>query len=416
MKKKMKGKLMLLFAGVAALLCLGGCTFRESMEETLANRNLKAQVTYYANGGKLNGKETPTDIYFRAGSKAFNIGTDKITSGENIKIEKNEYKFAGWYFAVDDNNDGIPDTDVETGNYKLGSAVDFNVMLAEGDHWKLVAKWAPKIKVDVVLCYEGSEKLSGSVDGGDVKEYENGEILKSRSYDTKGLVESPTESSYAPMTVSGYTFTEYYFDDACTQPVAWPIRESEQMADLTLYAKYLKGEDWTVVRNTNDVKTLFEEADEGNKYWVARDIAYTGTRVAPITDFNGEIYGNGFTVSGLKIATVSSIAVGSVGLFGNIQATSVIKDISFTELQITYSLSGMVNVYFAFASLAQGAMISNVSLSGSMKITTTRNGEASNLIDGYTSCLFGGFASDAEYTGITVNDGTSPETFIVIEQ
>ena len=75
--------------------------------------------------------------------------------------------------------------------------------------------------------------------------------------------------------------------------------------------------------------------------------------------------------------------------------------------------SGVANFYFAFSKVENGAQIENVSFDGgSMVIELGSAFTAQNIMVGddwlLTNWMFGGFASDAEYTGMTVVNVTPP--------
>lgn len=418
MKKKQKGKLIVLFASIAAALMLGGCSFGESFEEVLAGKELDAQVTYYSNGGEFEGSSNKKDMYYKSGLKALNIGVDSVTNG-TAQISRKNYIFDGWYYAVLDEEGNPIFEDEEKKTYKLGDPVDFSKPLEQGDHWIIVAKWISESKVNVMLvCDEGLTIPKEVEEGEEAVSYKNGDVVAMRPYDTADQVVNPGDGK-APFRFDDdeYTFVDYYADAACTTPVQWPIKKQD--ADVTIYAKYLQGE-WEVVRSVKDATNMFNNVKAGKRYWLARNVDLSGKKVAAKTMFDGEIQGNGFTISNLNVIKSKITGGSKVALFGDIQATAVIENLTLSNLTFTYSLqSSPVDIYFVFTSLAQGAKITNVKLSGQMEISKAETHIVGNLVSSYSNCLFGGYATDAEYLAATNNSGFTvegdPETYIQIK-
>lgn len=404
MKKRRKSKLLVLLASLAAAFLLGGCSLGDSLEEVLDNNNLVAQVTYYSNGGAFEGTPERKDMYYKEGQKALNIGVVTPTNG-SAEIQRKNYIFDGWYFAVLD-NDGNPIFEDEKNKiYKLGDKVDFNVPLQADDHWIVVAKWLANVKVNVTLVCDADANIPVKVkDGEAALSYKNGDVVAVRAYDTKDEVVNPGDGK-APFNVDGkgYTFVEYYMDAQCTKLVQWPIQKQE--TDVTIYAKYIKG-DWNVLRTPRDVTNMFSSITAGKRYWLAKDIDVTGSRIAAKATFDGEIQGNGYKISNLNVQKSEITAGSTVSLFGEIQATAVIENLTLDGLTITYSVkSAPISIYFAFTSLAEGAKITNVKLSGVMTLTKREDHIVTTLSEGYENCLYGGYTTDAEYIERTEGNG-----------
>ena len=418
MKKKLKGRLIVLFASVAAAFMLGGCSFGESFEDVLANNNLKAQVTYYSNGGEFEGSSNKKDMYYKSGAKALNIGEDSVTNG-TAQITRANYHFGGWYYAVLDKDGNPVYEDEAKKTYKLGDPVDFSKPLQEGDHWIIVAAWLADVKVNVMLvCDEGLSIPVEVEEGQQAVTYKKGDIVETRAYSTADVVVNPGDGK-APFDFdkSAYTFVDYYADEACTQPVQWPIQRQD--TDVTIYAKYLQGK-WEVIRSVKDATDMFNNITTGKRYYLARNVDLSGKKVAAKTVFDGEIQGNGFKLSNLTIVKSKITGGSKVSLFGDIQDGAVIENLTLDNLTFSYSLqSAPVEIYFVFTSLAQAAKISNVKLSGEITISKAETHIVTNLASGYNHCLFGGYTTDEEYLTATNGKGFTvegdPETYIIID-
>lgn len=418
MKKKLKGRLIVLFASMAAAFMLGGCSFGDSFEDVIANNNLQAQVTYYSNGGAFEGSSDKKDMYFKSGLKALNIGVDSVTNG-TAQITRANYHFGGWYYAVLDEDGNPVYEDEEKKTYKLGDPVDFSKPLQEGDHWIVVAAWIADVKVNVRLVCDDGLSIPVEVEEGEEEVvYKKGDIVETRAYSTADVVVNPGDGK-APFDCddSAYTFVDYYADEACTKPVQWPIQRQEE--DVTIYAKYLQGK-WDVVRSVKDATDMFNGITTGKRYYLARDVDLSGKKVAAKNVFDGEIQGNGFKLSNLTVVKSKITGGSKVSLFGDIQETAVIENLTLDNLTFTYSLqSSPVEIYFVFTSLAQGAKITNVTLSGQMTISKAETHIVTNLAEGYGHCLFGGYQTDEEYLTATNGGGFKvegePETYVIID-
>ncbi len=416
MKKKLKSKLILLFVCLAAFFLLGGCSLRETFDEALANRNLTAQVTYYANGGKFDGTPEKKDMYFREGSKALNIGVVNPTSG-TIKLERNNYTFDAWYYAVLD-EEGKPVVDGE-GNYQLGEKVDFSVVLNKDDHWHVVANWIANVKVNVQLVCEEGKTIS--VVTSETVTYKNGDIVASYTYGTSGEVNLDSEEPFAAADNS-FTFVEYYLDEACTTLLEGVLKQGT--TDVTVYAKYIEGE-WTIIKTSGDLLKMFNNVTASKHYWLIRDIDASGKTIQPKNLFACELQGNGFKISNLTVKKEQIRAAEKVSMFGEIQSTAVIENVTFENTTFTYKLNGSVlDIYLVFTSLHKDATITNVAINGTMTINKLPEEIVSNFAGEngyhYDNCLFGGYANDAAYltesgnNGFKVNGGAEPSAYVTL--
>ena len=404
MKKRTKSKWLVGLASIAAVFLLGGCSLGDSLDEILENNNLVVSVTYYSNGGEFEGTPDKKVIYYADGKKALNIGVVTPTNG-SAEIKRNNYVFDGWYFAVLDSEGNPTYEDEEKKILKLGDKVDFSVPLHEGDDWVLVAKWNANVKVNVMLVCDDEASIPVKVkDGEEAVSYKNGDVVATRTYDTKDEVVNPGDGK-APFSVAGkgYTFVEYYTDEACTSLVQWPLKKQD--VDVTIYAKYIQG-DWDVLRTPRDVTNMFSSITAGKHYWLTRDIDLAGSKIAAKTMFDGEIQGNGYKISNLNVQKSKITAGSTVSLFGDIQETAVVENLTLDGLTLTYSVqSAPISIYFAFSSIAEGAKLTNVKLSGVMTITKAEDHLITTLSGEYANCLYGGYTTDAEYIEETEGKG-----------
>ncbi len=417
MKKKWKTRLILLFAGLMCVFLFSGCSLNVSLEGKIEKLDLKAHVTYYANGGTFESDAVTKEMYYKDNTLPLDIGNPDvaITSG-TANISRNNYDLVGWCYAVLDGNDNPKFEDEANGLYKLGEPVDFTKKLQSGERLHFVAKWQAKVEVKVRLVFDGEagEKIY-SADKED-EAFANGDVVDTRVYNTEDKV---VKKETAPFSVKNqtHTFLNYYADEECTTPVAWPIVKQEgQTEDVTIYAKYIKG-DWNILRVKADVNEMFANVAEGKRYYLAQDIDVSGLTINARKDFNGELQGNNHVISNLKVEKTGIPAGEAVAMFGAIGESAVIENVTFANVTMTYTVKKEATaIYFVFSSIHANAKITNVKLSGTMTISVedVMNGVGNMQNGNYSTSLYGGY-TNAEYAGGFSVEG-DPAEFITIKK
>ncbi len=399
MRRRLKRAMLLLLAALASLLMFVGCELGMTKEDALNAYDLKASVTYYANGGDFGNGNTKKEIWYAANSRPLNIGVDLMPSGTSINLKYDKHDFGGWYhLAV--NEEGNPIVNTETGLCELDMTkpVDFSTaILLENDAWYLGALWNAKAKVRVRLLSDGiiTDKSGTEFDPTSDTDIKVSDYVSTNDYKTQlNVGKSPIDLA----SNSAYQFVGYYSDPEAEKPIVEELRQQEgQTEDVIIYAKYISKE-WTVVKSAADVKNMImlnmKAADK--KFYVARDIDMS--TVAPFAVSNGvdvaaTIEGNGFTISNLSIAKTKITA--DFALFGNVKSTAVMRNLTFENLVVECGVNSQVNVYFVCLGIEDGATIENITLSGSMEVGGT--GGARNFENDFNSCMFGGFATDETY-------------------
>lgn len=410
MGRKFKKTLIVLLLALCALFVFAGCELGETKDDALALRGLDPQVTYYANGGRFekNNQKKVTNFYYKVGATAYDYGAKEVTllSGK-AEIDRVDFEFMGWYFVEEV-------IDEENGLCTLGEKVDFDVPLKEGDHWLVAAKWKALVGLQVVLVTEDGATLNGTMndEGKTSVTYKNGDKIGEVEYDytTDKIENEPGE--FFKVTDDTHTFYTYYDDPECTKKTQFPIVRGDEAQ--TIYAKYIVGE-WTVVSKPEDVRRMFSssglQSGANKRYILLNDIDCSKlSEVTAIRKMNGEINGNGYTLKGLKVIGELSGKNNSFGLFGAIGATAKITDLTIENVSMTAKFSTPefhANIYFLFASKDENATVSNVTVSGTLKIIGPSSCVIDNIMteDGnvYTNCLYGGYTTDAEY--VTLSQG-----------
>lgn len=418
----MKKKLVKLILAVAmCLLALGSlcaCSIGESEAGDRLNENGmdgKTYVRYYGNGGTFNGTNNvfEKEIHYKPNTPVININ-----STGTPRIERSEYVIAGWSYAVLD-EDGKPVYEDESkGIVKAGEAVDFSTFkIQKGKSYHFVANWIEDIYVDYVLVSDVTVKTTDGV------EYQNGDTIKKEYF---GLQTEIAMSSKAPLKSSTSTFLQYYRDQECTQPITSAVQKPAD-GNAKVYVKYIEGE-WTVVNNATAVRNMIEQIGNGEtKYWILNDIdCLTVNLRKNFWTFEGEIKGNGYTLSNLKMS-IDGIKNGDLNdfsLLGELKSGSKITDLTLDGISITYALTGGRHNLYAIASGAQeGAIVSGLTIKNvTMTVSGSDSAEPTNLFvrDGETKIydevnwLFGGVAPDgadratdeafiAKFSGITLD-------------
>ena len=426
MGKKMKAKLIAFLMAILSLFVFAGCSMGESLEEVLDTRNLSPHITYYANGGLFENNSVVKELYYPVGAKALDIGNINPTSG-SVDIKRSGFEIVGWCIAES--------VDTKTGVCTLGEEWDFSTPLEENEHITLAAKWRALVGLQVVMVCDDGETIAiekkvendATLKG---ESFKNGDVIGEIAYDSKDTVSSAATPDARLFTVKDktHTFYSYYWDAACTEEISWPIQRGEDVQ--TIYAKYIKG-DWSFVKTADDVYKMFNALKGGAKknYWICNDINYTkDVALDGMTSFAGEIQGNGYTISGLKFS--KSMTQGNkFAIFGAIQATAKISNLTLTNVSVSLKLRPSIhtNAYLVFLSKAAGAAISNVTISMAETDAFVIDGPDTSFVDNingagaavYTSCLYGGYETDAEYVTESVGQGFTvvglAEEFITIK-
>ncbi len=418
MKKKFKSKLILLFASLAALFLLGGCSVGESLEEVKKNRDIDAQVTYYSNGGTFDGDPDKKEMYYKGGMEVFNVGVDGTFNG-TADVDRANHDFGGWYYAeTDANGEPIFEDEDKTVPKISDKKVEFPLIINANEHLYLVAKWIPHVQVQVQVVFftdtdvaDTNPDISMTVKG---KTYTVGSVIETFAYDNGKVMKPGSGDYYAPFRakdVTEYTFVDYYLDKDCTTSLytSWPLEKADEQAeDAVIYAKYIPGT-WSIVRDGNDVFKLekgkasgmLAPENEGKKYWVAYDVdAKDVKNMTPLSSFNWTIWGNNHEISNLKVAATGISQ--ETSLFGVIGASAVLKDLKLTNLSLDYTLAADATVRFSFTNIEEGASVSNVRLTGTMTCTAGE-GVTATATEYLYGKVNGVFISDEDFA---LNHGT----------
>lgn len=337
--------------------------------------------------------------------------------------------------------------------------------LQNGEHLYLVATWEPDVTLDFVLISDGPVTFSlpkpEGEEAGDVAGGETGEeggntdkeeelvdtviqpknIIKSQYFGGAGYVTLNSTINPA-LLVSDHSFIYLYWDIDCTVPVkaggdpviigedGKVITDPEKAGEgiersgnrvsrpqdgkpATVYAKYVSGK-WTPVSTTTNVSSMFNNLGSTN-YYLVNDIDCSSlTLTMRSATFNGQLKGNGFTLSNIKVGSEKSpyapLNDATVSLFGKLGENAVIEDLTITNVT-AYVKSSVpragaytIYVYALFTDFEDGATLTNFNVEGySLNLIRERE----NSFIGNIQFIDGAYETDHWLYG-----GNSDEKFI----
>ena len=141
--------------------------------------------------------------------------------------------------------------------------------------------------------------------------------------------------------------------------------------DITVYVDFIEGENWNFVYTAADFISAFSS---GSNIYLMNDLEFTEDTGywAPETYFNGVINGRGYTVSGLRRNLVAKQKdfENKGGIFGILGESAHIYDITFADVEVSYTAGGrsIVGWYVGFLAwkAEKGAKIENVTVNGTL--------------------------------------------------
>lgn len=339
MKNKITLALILVLA--AALLALVGC------EEGLDVSGVK--VEFMLEGGTYqNGQDSVCHYYnFKEGTQ--NLIKPLQEWADDDDLVRAGYVLDGWYRTKNDD-----------GSYS--DEWDFQHDTVDGNGVKLYAKWKKAIN----FTYR-------------VYDYDNPDELVRTQTVNEGVKFNNRYAARVDYTLLAvYDFEGNEWDSAFVHPGENGEKVSDTEYTVKVLAKYIGGT-FTLVENA---KQLSSAAALKQNIYLKNDIDMEGESLS-FGSFRGKFYGNGHTVSNFTVyyssqradlvadpedSSKSSLAI---SLFG-IATDSEIRDVKFENAQIDVNTtySGIYKIYvYPVATAAYGTTISNVSVSGAVKVT-----------------------------------------------
>lgn len=361
-----KCKLLVLLAGILlAAALLAGC------ESTADEKKYDYLVTFDYNTAGIEANCTDQYLGVTNGGK---VGLEPGYSDDFKKQEVPGYYLEGWYTARTDENGAVLRDDA--GRVLLDRRWNFANDTVSGD-----------MTLYANLIRQPSLRVLDRATGKEITRYTG----------LPGGVRKRPSDTAAPKK-DGWTFLDYYTDEACTTPLAWPYTFGEE--DAVVYADFVEG-NWTLVRDaagfdrgiSNNLRLyLLCDIDFSESGWIARD-------------FRGEINGNGHTLRGITLdQDGAKDRPTGYGLFRTLRAGAYIHDVTFEGVALSFT--ARFNESFRVAPFAaaaeEGVRFARLTVSGTLTY---------NFTGAPTSEVFDFIADDAmrreditdcQFSGLTV--------------
>lgn len=293
-----------LFLGLFLLLLLpfASCAEKDSLED----RGYTVAITYDFNGGIVD-ETAKRVLYYKPNQPLLQPGASNELKAP---VLDSRHTVEGWYRALTDENGQIQKD--ENGQI-LTEDTPFNFENARAtESMTLVVRWKDNPTVTIM------------VDGRDPDE---------RTFAAGDTVERFTYMQDR----EGYTFYDYYKDEACTEKVDWPLllQDGEH---ITVYTKWLEG-DVLIVRSRSDLSKLPQYRTR--TVFFDADIDYAGSRTSfpTMTDFSGQIIGNGHVIRNVTKDVTLGKSSNGFGLFGELKNGAEIRDLNFENVTINIKIA-----------------------------------------------------------------------------
>jgi hypothetical protein len=203
------------------------------------------------------------------------------------------------------------------------------------------------------------------------------------SFDAEGSENVEQDATFSDWrgfanTRSGYTAMNFYSDAALSTlwDSSYKFERGGVDKDVPVYVGYIKGE-YNLVSTYDQLVSAIKG---GKNVYLINDIACGGKDLSFGT-YNGEIAGNGHTVSGFNVPKTGTTINPACAIFTKLGATAKIENVSFTDATYTYTGVNQSAKSFKVAALAVssegGATLNNVTITGT--ITTNYEGELTKL-------------------------------------
>ena len=400
---------------VAAALVVGGIIWAVQSDDSLFSKyddmGYDVSVTFDSNGGTFKGSNSSVvDLYdsSKAGDDGIKIiAPDDPNRGANntVSLTKAGYFFAGWYRE----RNLIDPSNPEAG-YTYGGKWDFEKdrlvldpnksYTSEESALTLYAAWVPYYTYEIYAEDEGGEmKLISQVSAMNltIPEWAEGDV-------TLNMDNFPTRD--------GYTLAGVYYDAAMTSKVEgittesgtkyitgeWDAETATLVEDtIRLYTTWQEGERFRIY-STDD---LIKNASSEGYYEIYSDLNFEGLEWPSAFlngEFNGRIFGNGHTLSGIAFESSSRNRLAN-GLFSALGSKAYIENLKLVNVTHTINLMS-VAPGASFGLLAgevdADARFNNVSISGKILI-----GDNCESLAGNNDYTIGMVSGSGEVTGIS---------------
>ena len=368
--KKIFKKIFIASTVMVASLAAGvftSCAYGADQEAIKRGEGYNCCVTYDANGGTYGSNSSRTYALVKENSLAPAPGYVDAKTQASVKIPtRRDFQLVGE--AKSDGDDETNDEAILTKSWFVAKTDDNGNVIYEGEGENKTAvlesetPWnftKDKVTKDITLVAQWREVFRFSLclveekaDGDKVEKTEKeiytytvnpGDTIIDKLYNKdKGTGEIVRRADYIKVSVSNYTFLDFYLDEEFTTVLdtnyVHPGRYEQEITEINpetnveetktvstnivkIYVKYLAGR-YDLITNKN-IKTL----NEASKWYLLEDIDCAGLENpwGALSNFSGTIYGNGYAIKNLTVQSIVKKVTGKneVGhsIFGKMNGT-----------------------------------------------------------------------------------------------
>ncbi len=316
------------------LLILTGCSGGNA-EPNYAANGYTVTVNYFMGEGAWRGRNEAV-FQYKPNSPVAQIGVD-FAKGEEPELAG--HKLEGWYLDQD-----------------FTQKFDFeNTLTIEGETINLYAKWMPNISYTYkVITFE-----------------DNQEIVVDEIATISGHIFEKNLVRY-----NGYVIIGYYQDKDCLIPwddshVMREANEGETEVIEKVYSKWISN-DFNVVATPEE----FNRALARNKsIYLTSNLDFSNTKFNYCSLYDGQILGNGFTISNINLNSLDELASDKrpqFGLFGTLYGATI-KDLTIENVNLLVETRVQAEIYIGtLAGTIQDSKIENVTISGNLTISSVQ--------------------------------------------
>lgn len=352
-KAQKRNILIVLFLLIVTAVCAGTLSACSSsdMEDQLREQGFDYQVTYDANGGTFATNSSATTQYVLVQYNSLTVEPGYWPSGMgelNIvsRPTRIHYQLTGWEL-VEEGEDGSEQT--RPWNFSTDRVTEDITLRAIWERYDLLYLNAiidgEEVNFQTWDITQPGSILSRFYNTNDEGVYS----LRADTINRSLLRLTHTEVAGDTEVTTTYTPTGFYWLDEDGQRVEFSVDNAvypENVTDLTLYADVLEGQFTFVTQETvgrsftlqsDSNWYLLEDIDLGQQY-VESDIIsdYTSSyKWHALDEFNGIIYGNGYTISNVWVVDEvrNGVEASNYSMFGVMNG--IVDDITFENVELT---------------------------------------------------------------------------------
>ena len=420
--------IIIIVAAVAAVILIAGVIWaiargNKSYYDDLNKSGYTVSITFDADGGTFKGSDSSVvDLYdpTKVGSEGIKLlspDDPRRDKSNALTVTKAGYFLAGWYrekTLIDENNPEKGYTysgkwDFENDRVEIDTSKEYN---AENSVLTLYAAWVPYYNYEIYALDEsGSEILVSTVSAINltIPEWAEGDVaLDMDNFPSR----------------EGYTLDKVYYYDSRTEEIEgslnsagtkkiisgqWDEKTATSLTPtIKLYTTWKTGERYRIY-TTEDLR---KHADAKGYYEIYADLDFTGVEWPAVfanEKFEGKIFGNGHTISGVSIESNSRSRINN-GLFSSLGETAYIENLKFDNVTHTVNLMSVApgaSFGLLAGTAAEGASFNNLTVNGKILIGDNCAGLAGSSDYSMAKIFVGGKANGITYD-ITV-EKVSPD-------